>query len=328
MKKIAIIGSGSWGMALGIYLAKLGNDINVWAFDEEEKREINEERKCRYLLNAIIPERIKCYSDFEKVLEDAQIILHVTPSKFTRETLKKYKKYVKDNQIIVMCSKGFEANTLMLLDDVVKDELPNIKYASLSGPSHAEEVSSGTPTAMVVASESEEVRKTIIELFRSNIMKIYATDDLKGAELGGALKNIIAFCAGIITSLGYGDNTYAALLTRGLAEIKRLGIAIGAKENTFYGLTGLGDLIVTCGSKHSRNRKAGELIGKGLSIEETKKEVGMTIESVENIEIAYNLKEKYKVDMPIVESVYNVLYNNLTVEEAIEKLMTRTNIFE
>lgn len=328
MKKIAIIGSGSWGMALGIYLAKLGNDIKVWAFDEEEKREINEERKCRYLPNITISERIKCYSDFEKVLEDVQIILHVTPSKFTRETLRKYKEYVKDDQIIVMCSKGFEANTLMLLDDVVKDELPNVKYASLSGPSHAEEVSVGTPTAMVVASELNEVRETIIELFRSNSMKIYATDDLKGAELGGALKNIIAFCAGIIKSLDYGDNTYAALLTRGLAEIKRLGMAIGAKENTFYGLTGLGDLIVTCGSKHSRNRKAGELIGKGLSIEETKKEVGMTIESVENIEVAYDLKQKYNVDMPIVESVYNVLYNNLTVEEAIEKLMTRTNIFE
>lgn len=328
MKKIAIIGSGSWGMALGIYLAKMGNDINVWAFDEEEKREVNEERKCRYLPNIKISERIKCYSNFKQVLEDVEIILHVTPSKFTRETLKKYKKYVKDDQIIVMCSKGFEANTLMLLDDVVKDELPNIKYASLSGPSHAEEVSAGTPTAMVVASESEEVRKTIIELFRSNSMKIYATDDLKGAELGGALKNIIAFCAGIITSLGYGDNTYAALLTRALAEIKRLGVAIGAKENTFYGLTGLGDLIVTCGSRHSRNRKAGELIGKGLSIQETKKEVGMTIESIENIEVAYDLKQKYNVDMPIVESVYNVLYNNLTVEEAIEKLMTRTNIFE
>ena len=255
-----------------------------------------------------------------------KLVIIEAPAK--RETLKKYKEYVKDNQIIVMCSKGFEANTLMLLDDVVKDELPNIKYASLSGPSHAEEVSVGIPTAMVVASESEDVRETIIELFRSNIMKIYATDDLKGAELGGALKNIIAFCAGIITSLGYGDNTYAALLTRGLAEIKRLGLAIGAKENTFYGLTGLGDLIVTCGSRHSRNRKAGELIGKGLSIEETKKEVGMTIESVENIEVAYNLKQKYNVDMPIVESVYNVLYNNLTVEEAIEKLMTRTNIFE
>ena len=168
MKKIAIIGSGSWGMALGIYLAKLGNDINVWAFDEEEKREINEERKCRYLPNITISEKIKCYSDFEKVLDNVEIILHVTPSKFTRETLKKYKKYVKDNQIIVMCSKGFEANTLMLLDDVVKDELPNVKYASLSGPSHAEEVSNGIPTAMVVASESEEVRKTIIELFRSN----------------------------------------------------------------------------------------------------------------------------------------------------------------
>lgn len=328
MKKIAVIGSGSWGIALGIYLAKMGNNISVWSFDEEEKREINEERKSRYLPNLTIPEQISCYTDFKNVLNGAEIILHVTPSKFTRQTLKKYKEFVKDNQILVMCSKGFEANTLLSLGEVVKEELPNIKYAALSGPSHAEEVSVGIPTAMVVASEFEDVRKILIELFRSNVMKIYATDDINGVELGGALKNIIAFCAGIIVSLGYGDNTYAALLTRGLAEIKRLGIAIGAKENTFYGLTGLGDLIVTCGSKHSRNRKAGELIGKGLSIQETKQKVGMTIESIENIEVAYQLKEKYNVDMPIVESVYNVLYNNLEIKDAIDNLMTRTTIFE
>ena len=328
MNKIAIIGSGSWGIALGIYLAKKGNNINIWSFDEEEKREINEERKSRYLPNIFIPSEINCYNDFEKVIEDAEVILHVTPSKFTRQTLIQYKRYVKDNQIIVMCSKGFEAKTLLSLGDIVKEELPNVKYAALSGPSHAEEVSIGIPTAMVVASEYEEVKEKLVELFRSNVMKIYATNDLKGVDLGGALKNIIAFCSGIIVSLGYGDNTYAALLTRGLAEIKRLGMAIGAKESTFYGLTGLGDLIVTCGSKHSRNRKAGELIGKGFSIEETKKEVGMTIESIDNIEVAYQLKEKYGVEMPIVESVYDVLYNNLTVENAVQNLMTRTTLFE
>ncbi len=203
-----------------------------------------------------------------------------------------------------------------------------MRYADLSGPSHAEEVSIGIPTAMVVASEDEEVNRTITELLRSNVMKIYQTDDLKGVELGGALKNIMAFCAGIITALGLGDNTYAALLTRGLAEIKRLGVVLGGKESTFYGLTGLGDLIVTCGSKHSRNRKAGELIGSGKNIEETRKEVGMTIESIDNIEVAHELKQKYNVDMPIVESVYNVLYNNYDVKRAIDELMLRRTIHE
>ncbi|MGN1298644.1 MAG: NAD(P)H-dependent glycerol-3-phosphate dehydrogenase [Candidatus Scatovivens sp.] len=328
MKNIAIIGSGSWGIALGIYLAKRGNNINIWSFDENEKKEINEQRKSRYLPNIVIPNKIKCYSDFENVIIGSDIILHVTPSKFARETIKQYKKYVDRKQIIVMCSKGFEKDTLLSLGDVVKQEIPDIKYAALSGPSHAEEVCVDIPTAIVVASEYKDVNEEIINLFRSNSMKIYATDDVKGVELGGTLKNIIAFCAGIIISLGYGDNTYAALLTRGLAEIKRLGMAIGARESTFYGLTGLGDLIVTCGSMHSRNRRAGQLVGKGLSIEETKKEIGMTIESIDNIEVAYKLKEKYNVEMPIVESVYNVLYNNLNVKEAVNQLMSRTTIFE
>lgn len=328
MEKIAIIGSGSWGIALGIYLAKKGNNINVWSFDKEEAKEINEKKYSRYLPNVEIPNGIKCFTDFEEVLKDVEIILHVTPSKFTRSTVKQYKQYIKDNQTIVMCSKGYEADSLLSLGEVVKDELPNVKYAHLSGPSHAEEVSIGIPTAMVVASEDASINEKITELFRSNTMKIYSTDDLIGVELGGTFKNIIAFCAGIVTALGYGDNTYAALLTRGLAEIKRLGVTIGAKESTFYGLTGLGDLIVTCGSKHSRNRKAGELIGKGFSIEETKKKVGMTIESIDNIEVAYKLKQKYNVDMPIVESIYNVLYNNLDAKQAVYDLMSRTTISE
>ena len=328
MEKIAIIGSGSWGTALGIYLAKRGKIISIWSFNEEEKNEINNERKCRYLPEVELPENITCSTDFKEVIEDAKIIIHVTPSKFTRETIKKYKQYVNENQILVMCSKGFELSTLLPLNKVVEEELPNIKYVNLSGPSHAEEVSRGIPTAMVTASENEEINDIIIDLFRSEVMKIYATTDLIGTEIGGTFKNIIAFCAGIINSLGYGDNTYAALITRGLAEIKRLGVEMGAKEQTFYGLTGLGDLIVTCGSKHSRNRRAGELIGKGLNIEDAKKQIGMTIESLDNIEVAYKLKEKYNIDMPIVDSIYNVLYNNLDLVEAIEKLMLRTTKFE
>ena len=239
MNKIAIIGSGSWGIALGIYLAKKGNNINIWSFDEEEKREINEERKSRYLPNIFIPSEINCYNDFEKVIEDAEVILHVTPSKFTRQTLIQYKRYVKDNQIIVMCSKGFEAKTLLSLGDIVKEELPNVKYAALSGPSHAEEVSRGVPTAMVVASQHEQVLAEVQKTFMNEKLRIYKSYDLKSAELGGALKNIIALCSGIIAGMNMGDNTFAALLTRGLSEAAKLSVKMGGNAQTMYGLTGL-----------------------------------------------------------------------------------------
>ena len=222
-----------------------------------------------------------------------------------------------------MCAKGFEAETLKTLDEVIEEELPNNKYGVLSGPSHAEEVSIGIPTALVIASKDEEVKGKIAEVFKSNLIRIYTSSDVKGVELGGALKNIIAFCAGVSVGLNLGDNTYAALVTRGLVEIVRLGVALGAKEKTFYGLTGLGDLIVTCGSQHSRNRRAGEMIGKGHSIEEAKKQIGMVIESVDNIDVAYKLSKKYNVEMPIVDAVYNVLYNNLDPKEAVDMLMNR-----
>lgn len=323
MKKIAIIGSGSWGSALGIYLAQNGNEVKLWSFSEEEKRVINEERKCIFLPKAVIPDNVTCSSDFKEVLDGAEIILHVTPSKFVRSTLKQYKDLVTKEQIFVMCSKGFEAETNLTLDDVIEQELPEVRYGILSGPSHAEEVSLNIPTALVIASKDEEVKEQIIEAFKSNTMRIYKSKDVRGAELGAALKNIIAFCAGAAVGLELGDNTFAALLTRGLVEIARLGTAMGGEEKTFYGLTGLGDLIVTCGSEHSRNRRAGELIGKGFSIEEAKKQIGMTIESIDNIDVAYALSKKYNVEMPIVNAVYNVLYNGLDPKEAVNNLMTR-----
>lgn len=324
MKKIAIIGSGSWGTALGIYLAKNGNQVKIWSFNEDEKNLINNERKCVFLPQATVPEGVECSLDFKEVLEDAELILHVTPSKFVRNTIKQYKEFVKDNQMIIMCSKGFEAETDLTLDEVIKEEMPNVKYGILSGPSHAEEVSLDIQTALVIASEYDEVKNSIIEAFSSPIIRIYMSSDVKGVELGGALKNIIAFCAGISVGLNLGDNAFAALATRGLVEICRLGTAMGGKEKTFYGLTGLGDLIVTCGSEHSRNRRAGKMIGQGYSIEETKKEVGMTIESIDNIDVAYKLAKKYNVEMPIVNAVYDVLYNNLEPKKAVETLMTRS----
>ena len=322
MKRISIIGSGSWGSALAIHAAKLGNEVKLWSFSEEEKNLINNEHKCKFLPKAVMPENVKCTTDIKEAVEGSDMILHVTPSKFTRETIKKYKMYVKDQPIII-CSKGFEASTLYTLNEVVQDELPNAKIGILTGPSHAEEVSLGVPTAIVIAAQNIEVQYLIQDTFMNEKMRIYTSSDVKGAELGGALKNIIAFCAGIIAELNMGDNTFAALITRGLTEISRLGVAMGGNHNTFYGLSGLGDLIVTCLSEHSRNRKAGRCIGRGLTIDETKKEVGMTIESIDNIEVAHKLAKKYNIDMPIVNTVYDVLYNGLRPKEAVTMLMTR-----
>lgn len=322
MKEIAIIGSGSWGVALACHLARCGNRIRIWSFSEEEKRLINEEKKCKFLPKVKIPDNIVCSNGFEEVINGSEFILHVTPSKFTRETFKQYKQYVGDKPIII-CSKGFEKETLKTLDEVILDELPTAKVGALSGPSHAEEVSIAIPTVLVIASKHKEILEMIQDTFMCSEMRIYTSSDIKGVELGGALKNIIAFCAGVAAGIGLGDNTFAALITRGLSELTRLGVSLGGKKETFYGLSGLGDLIVTCLSEHSRNRKAGKLIGQGKTLEETKKEVGMVIESIDNIEVAYELGKKNNVYMPIVETVYDVLYKNLDPKKAVENLMTR-----
>ena len=322
MKEIAIIGSGSWGVALACHLARCGNKIRIWSFSEEEKRLINEEKKCKFLPKVKVPDNVTCSTDFKEVIDGSEFILHVTPSKFTRETFKQYKQYV-GNKPIIICSKGFEKETLKTLDEVILDELPSAKVGALSGPSHAEEVSIAVPTVLVIASKHKEILEMIQNTFMCSEMRIYTSSDIKGVELGGALKNIIAFCAGVAEGIGLGDNTFAALITRGLSELTRLGVSLGGKQETFYGLSGLGDLIVTCLSEHSRNRKAGKLIGQGKTLEETKKEVGMVIESIDNIEVAYELGKKNDVYMPIVETVYDVLYKNLDPKKAVENLMTR-----
>ena len=322
MKKISIVGSGSWGVALGIYLAGQGHEVKIWSFSEEERDLINNEKKCKFLPKAVIPDGVFCSTDMKEVLEGTELILHVTPSKFTRNVIQQYKPFIKDQGVII-CSKGFEADTLKTLDDVAREELPNTKIGVLSGPSHAEEVSILIPTALVVASEDKELSDMVVDIFKSDKMRMYTSKDVKGVELGGALKNIIAFCAGVAAGLDLGDNTFAALLTRGLVELSRLGVALGGNKDTFYGLTGLGDLIVTCGSMHSRNRKAGMLIGQGKTIEETRKEVGMTIESIDNIEVAYKLAKIHNIEVPIINTVYRVLYDNLDPREAVTMLMTR-----
>ena len=322
MRNIAIIGSGSWGVALAIHLAKLGNNVKIWSFAEEERDLINNERKCKFLPDAEIPEGISCTTSYKEAIEGTDFIIHVTPSKFTRNTVKEYKQYV-TNQPIVICSKGFEKDTMLTLDEVIQEEIPNAKIAVLSGPSHAEEVSISLETVLVVASKYDAVLKLVQDTFMSSKMRIYTSRDVKGVELGGALKNIIAFCAGVAAGIGLGDNTFAALITRGLAELTRLGVALGGERDTLYGLSGLGDLIVTCLSEHSRNRRAGKLIGQGKSLDEAKKEVGMVIESVDNIEVAHELGKLHNIEMPIVEAVYGILYENLKPQDAVNMLMNR-----
>ena len=322
MKNIAIIGSGSWGVALAVYLANQGKKVKIWSFAKEEADLINNEKKCKFLPNITLPEGIECTLSYEEAIKDSEIILHVTPSKFTRSIVKEYKKFV-TNQPIIICSKGFEKDSLKTLDEVIEEEMSEAKIGVLSGPSHAEEVSIGVPTVLVVASKHEDVLEMVQKDFMSKDLRIYTSKDVKGVELGGALKNIIAFCAGTAAGIGLGDNSFAALITRGLTEISRLGIALGGEKDTFYGLSGLGDLIVTCLSEHSRNRKAGKLIGQGKTLEETKKEVGMTIESIDNIEVAYELAKINNIEMPIVQMVYDVLYSKLDPKKAVEMLMTR-----
>lgn len=322
MKNICIIGSGSWGVALAVHLVKLGNEIKIWSFSEEEKELINEKRECKFLPDLVIPEGITCTTSFEEAIEGSEIIIHVTPSKFTRDTVKQYKQYV-TNQIVVLCTKGFEKETLSTLDTVIEEEIPGVKLAVLSGPSHAEEVSVAIPTVMVAASHDKEVALKVQDIFMNENLRIYTSDDVKGVELGGALKNIIAFCSGVAAGIGLGDNSFAALITRGLGEITRLGEKMGGKKETFYGLSGLGDLIVTCLSSHSRNRRAGVLLGQGKTLEEARKEIGMVIEGVDNIEVAHELCRKYDINMPIVDAVYDMLYKNLEPRKAVTMLMTR-----
>ena len=326
-KNVAVVGSGSWGMALANHLAEMENNVKVWSFTEEEKNLINNERKCMFIPDMVLDEKIYCSNDVVEVVKDADYIFHVTPSKVTRNVFKQYKDYVKDKPIVI-CSKGLENATLKTLDEIMLEELPTAKIAAFSGPSYATEVVKHIPTAIILASKHDDVLDEVSSLLMNEYMRIYKSRDVVGVEVGGALKNIIAFCAGICAELNFGTNAQSALITRGLAEITRLGEKMGADKNTFFGLSGLGDLILTCSSDESRNRRAGRLIGKGKTIEEAKKEIGMTIESVENIEVAKKLAEKYDVEMPIVNAAYDVLYNNLKPQDAVNKLMTRAIKFE
>lgn len=323
IKNISVIGSGSWGVALAILLHKNGHNVKLWSYSEEEARIINEEHKCKFLPYVKVPEGIVCYNDIGESMNCSEIFLMVTPSSAIRETLAKMKPFTKDGDVFVLCSKGMEPSTQKVYTEVIKETLPHVTVSALSGPSHAEEVSIFTPTAVVISAEDEKVMNELQEVFMNETFRVYTNPDLLGVEMGGSLKNIIALACGISVGLGYGDNTSAAIITRGLSEIARLGVEAGAKAQTFYGLTGLGDLFVTCSSNHSRNRRCGVLIGKGLSIEDAKKEVGMVVEGINAVDGAYVLARKYNVETPIINEMYDIIHNGKSPKEATENLMTR-----
>lgn len=318
--KITVLGSGGWGIALAMAAEKNNNDVTLWSPFKSEVEELKKNYEHKKLLPGIkIPKTIKITDDF-KTVENDDLTVMAVPSRAVRETAERFKT-VKYSGIIVNVSKGLESGTLLRLSQVIKQEV-NVPVVVLSGPSHAEEVSRGIPTSLVATGDTPEVVCQVIKAFSSNVLRIYANDDMVGVELGGALKNVIAVAAGLCDGMGLGDNTKAALITRGLTEIARLGVALGAKERTFAGLTGLGDLVVTCTSKHSRNNRFGNLVGSGIPVDEALERVG-TVEGYFATALAYSLAQKTGVEMPITEQCYMVLYKNKNVAEAVSSLMQR-----
>lgn len=322
--KIAVIGSGSWGCAAAILLANKGYNVYLWSWQQSETDRLNSDRENKEVLpGRHFPDNIICSHDMALCTEGADLIVTVVPSIATRSTAKQLAECVSAGQIIVNLSKGLEDGTLLTLSQIYREELPDAKIAVMSGPSHAEEVSIGLPTVNVAASSDDEVAKYIQKIFTTENFRVYTSSDVLGVELGGAIKNVIALCSGISDGIGYGDNTRAALITRGIAEISRLGKAMGAKEETFAGLSGIGDLIVTCTSTHSRNHRAGILLGKGYTLSETLSEVKMVVEGVNTAKAAYELSKKYDVSMPITEQAYKILFENKNAKDAVRELMSR-----
>ena len=325
--KIAVIGSGGWGTPISVLLAGKGNDVYLWSWIQEETDRLNRDRENKEFLPGVrLPESIVCSHDMEKCINGAEIVVTAAPSPATRTTAKQMAPYIVPGQKIVNISKGLEGE--LRLSEVYRSEIPEADISVLSGPSHAEEVSRGIPTTVVVASESKETAEFLQDAFMCPTFRVYTSDDIIGVELGGALKNVIALCAGISDGLGYGDNTKAALITRGLAEITRLGTAMNARPATFSGLSGLGDLIVTGTSKLSRNYRAGSLIGSGMTLEDTLKKVHMVVEGVNTAGAAYNLSRKYNVETPIIEHAYKILFEGMDPREAVNMLMTRRKTVE
>ena len=331
MAKISVIGSGGWGIALAILLHENGHNLTIWSFDKKEVEELKETRQNKAKLpNILIPNDIEVTNDLKEAVDNKDILVLAVPSKAIRSVSKSLKNIIKDNQIIVNVAKGWEEDSLKTMTDIIEEELKekNPQVAVLSGPSHAEEVGKGIPTTCVVSAHNKELTLHLQNIFMNPSFRVYTSPDMVGVEIGGALKNVIALAAGIADGLNYGDNTKAALITRGIKEISTLGVAMGGEQSTFYGLTGLGDLIVTCASMHSRNRRAGILLGQGKTLDEAIKEVNMVVEGVYSAKSALMAAKKYNVEIPIIEQVNAVLFENKNAAEAVNELMIRDKKLE
>ncbi|WP_040345813.1 NAD(P)H-dependent glycerol-3-phosphate dehydrogenase [Neobacillus bataviensis] len=329
---IAVVGAGSWGTALAIVLADNAHEVRLWSHKEDQVKEINGfHTNKKYLPEIALPELIVAYASLSDALAGVDTVILAVPTKAIREVLGKIRAVQADSITIAHVSKGIEPDTLLRITEMIKEEMPKELLKDivvLSGPSHAEEVSLRHPTTVTVASENMEAAEKIQDLFINHNFRVYTNSDVIGVEIGGALKNIIALAAGITDGLGYGDNAKAALMTRGLAEIARLGTKMGANPLTFSGLTGIGDLIVTCTSVHSRNWRAGNLLGKGQTLDEVLDNMGMVVEGVRTTKAAYQLAKKYDVNMPITTVLYNVLFNGKNAKDAVDVLMARGKTHE
>lgn len=329
MAKIGMIGAGSWGTALSWLLANNGHSVVVWSALADEISMLRDYRENRSKLpGVILPDSVSFTTELKEAMEGMDLLVLAVPSPFTRSTAKQMKDLVAEGQIIVNVAKGIEEGTLMTLSQIIEQEVPQADVAVLSGPSHAEEVGKGLPTTIVAGAKTKSTAEYVQNLFMSPVFRVYTSPDVLGIELGAALKNVVALAAGIADGLGYGDNTKAALITRGITEIARLGTAMGGRFETFCGLSGIGDLIVTCASMHSRNRRAGILIGKGYMMEEAMKEVKMVVEGVYSAKAAMGLAEKYGIQLPIIEQVNEVLFNGKPAADAVRDLMLRDKKIE
>lgn len=329
MAKIGVIGSGSWGIALARLLYLNGHEITVWSAIAEEITMLQEKHEHVDKLPGVkLAEEITFTVDLQEAMAGKEILVLAVPSPFVRSTAKRMAEFLTEGQIVVNVAKGIEEATLMTLSEVIEEELPKAKVAVLSGPSHAEEVGKDLPTTIVVATKEQKTAEYLQNVFMNQVFRVYTSPDILGVELGAALKNVVALAAGIADGLGYGDNTKAALITRGITEIARLGTAMGGKYETFFGLTGIGDLIVTCASMHSRNRRAGILMGQGKTMEEAMAEVKMVVEGVYSAKAAMGLARKYDVDLPIIAQVNAVLFENKLASEGVKELMLRDKKIE
>ena len=321
---VAVIGAGSWGSALSIVLNSNGHNVDLWMRSPEQLQEIKTTGiNQKYLKDVTIPGAIKLSNELKTAIEGKEVVLLSVPTQSAREILRKIKPFLTKDQIVINVAKGLEVHSKLRISEIIHQELGAQPCAVVSGPSHAEEASRGMPTTVVSTSKEKKWAEFVQDLFSNEYFRVYTNPDIVGVELGGSLKNVIAFGAGISDGLGYGDNAKAALMTRGIREIARLGEAMGAEISTFSGLSGIGDLIVTCTSMHSRNRRAGILIGQGKSFEETLEEVGMVVEGIKTTESAYELSKFYNIEMPITEQIYNVIYKGVAPKEAVVQLMSR-----